>query len=147
MEIVGKGNANGNLSQVPKPPVYLSDAAKEHYKLMAKKLIKVERLKETYLSALEIYAEAMSQWEFANRRIREMNKKDLGSGYIQTYSTGATNITTEMSIRDKSIKILFDCFKQFGLDPSSDKGLKQEGNPNQLNAFDQLEKLLKSGTV
>ncbi|WP_422858785.1 hypothetical protein ACOKFD_15710 [Flagellimonas sp. S174] len=38
MEIVGINKASECLSEVPKPPVYLTDRAKEHYKSMARDL-------------------------------------------------------------------------------------------------------------
>lgn len=144
MKIAHIGKGSDTLQEVPKPPVYLNDRAKEHYKKMGSVLAKTGRLKEMYLPALEVYAEAMDQWEYAVRQIREMNREVSGSGYVQTYSTGAKNITTELVIRDRAISILWDCFKQFGLDPKSDKALKDTTDPNQLDIFKQMQKALQS---
>lgn len=142
MKTVHIGKGKETLSEVPKPPVYLNDQAKEHYKKMGAVLARLGRLKEIYLPALEIYAEAMAQWEFANRQIREKNHEQDGSGYLQVYTTGATNITTEMVLRNKAVEMLWDCFKQFGLDPKSDKALKDTTDPNQTSLFEELQKKL-----
>lgn len=142
MKTVHIGIGKDTLSEVPKPPVYLNDQAKDHYKKMAAVLIKLNRLKESYLPALEIYSEAMAQWEFSNREIRKKNIEEHGSGYLQTYSTGATNITTEMVLRNKAVDMLWDCFKQFGLEPKSDKALKDTVDPNQTSLFEELQKKL-----
>lgn len=142
MEIVSINKANDSLSEMPKPPVYLTDAAKEHYKDMARKLIKIQRLKDTYLPALEIYAESMALWEFTCRKIREAEKVDPGSGYFQTFSNGVVQNSTWLNQQNTAIKRLLDCFKQFGLDPSSDKNLKPV-DPGQLDLFKEIGKQLK----
>lgn len=142
MNLVHIGKGKDTLSEVPKPPVYLNDQAKEHYKKMGTVLARQGRLKEIYLPALEVYSEAMAQWEFANREIRRKNHEVEGSGYVQTYTTGASNITTEMVLRNKAVDMLWDCFKQFGLDPKSDKALKDTVDPNQTSLFEELKKRL-----
>jgi P27 family predicted phage terminase small subunit len=142
MEVVGINKANDCLSEVPKPPVYLTDAGKVHYKEMARKLIKIKRLKETYLPALEIYGESMALWEFTCRKIREAENEKPGSGYFQTFSNGVIQNSTWLNQQNTAIKRLLDCFKQFGLDPSADKNLKP-ADPNQMNLFEQLGKKLR----
>lgn len=142
MEIVSINKANDCLSEVPKPPVYLTDSAKEHYKDMARKLIKIQRLKETYLPALEVFAESMALWEFTCRKIRELEREEPGTGYFQTFSNGVTQNSTWLNQQNTAIKRMFDSFKQFGLDPSSDKNLKT-GDPNQTSIFDQWAKEIK----
>jgi P27 family predicted phage terminase small subunit len=140
MEIVSINKANDCLSEVPKPPVYLTDSAKEHWKDMARKLIKIQRLKETYLPALEVYAESRALWEFTCRKIRELEKEEPGSGYFQTFSNGVIQNSTWLNQQNAAIKRMFDSFKQFGLDPSSDKNLKPTSDPNQTSLFDELAK-------
>lgn len=125
------------LKTVPNPPSYLSASSKKHYKTMAEILIKADRLLETYLPALEVFADAMAMWEFAVREINRKNKENLGSGFIQKYKTGATNITTELVVKRDAEDTLFKCFKQFGMEPRSDKELKDDKkDPNQLDIFD-----------
>jgi len=142
--IVHLGKENGLLTKIPKPPTYLSNSGKKHYKKMALKLIKLKRLKEVFLNALEIYAEAMATWEWAARERKEKNKEEPGSGYIQTYRTGATNLSTELILMRDSEKTLFKCFKQFGIDPRSEKELNSTVDPNQGDLFAEFGKLKKS---
>jgi len=142
--IVHIGNGKSTLTKIPKPPAYLNNSAKKHYKEMASKLIKLERLKDIFLNALEIYAEAMATWEWASRQRKQKNSEDPGTGYIQTYRSGATNISTELIVMRDAEKTLFKCFKQFGLDPRSEKELKTDTNPNQLELFENLKKSMSS---
>lgn len=139
--VVSIGKGKDTLIQVPAPPKYLTDSAKKHYKFMGNVLAKNDRLKEIYLNGLEIYAEAMAQFQFANERIKEKNKDKYGTGYIQTFASGASNISTELSLRNNAADTLFKCFKTFGLDPKSDKELKSTSDPAQGSLFDELMKL------
>lgn len=141
MKTVHIGKGTDTMKEVPKPPVYLSEAAKQHFKEMAKKLIKVKRLKDTYLPALEIYAESMALWEYSCRQIREENKKEMGLGYVQKFKNGVTQNSVWFNHQNTAIKRLFDCFKQFGLDPAADKNLKTI-DPNQGNLFEELSRKL-----
>jgi phage terminase small subunit len=138
--VVSIGKGKDTLLEVPKPPIYLTDSAKKHYKFMGNVLAKNERLKETYLNALEIYAEAMAQFQFALERIKEKNKKEFGIGYIQTFKTGASNISVELTLKNNAEDTLLKCFKIFGLDPKSDKELKGSIDPGQTSLFDELMK-------
>lgn len=143
MKVVNIGQGKDTISEIPKPPAYLTNSAKKHYKAMAKNLIKLDRLKETFLPALEIYAEAMAQFEFAIREINAKNKEDYGSGYVQVFRTGAANITAEVSLKNNAEATLLKCFKQFGLDPRSEKELKADVNQLAFN-FEDLKKSLNS---
>jgi len=126
------------LLECPKPPVYLTNEAKKFYKKMGDILAKNERLKETYLNALEIYAESMAQWQFAISEIKKKNTKKYGTGYIQTFKTGAQNISVELSLKKDAEDTLLKCFKLFGLDPKSEKELKGVTDPGQLDFWEQL---------
>jgi phage terminase small subunit len=140
MKVVSINVGKDTLFKVPKAPVYLTDEAKKHYLFMGKILAKNERLKETYLNALEIYAEAMAQFEFALREIKRKNKEKFGAGYIQKFNSGAQNISVELTLKNNAEDTLFKCFKIFGLDPKSDKDLKEVANPNQTSLFEELMK-------
>ena len=136
--VVSINHGKDTLLKAPKPPMYLTDEAKKHYLFMGNILAKNERLKETYLNALEIYAEAMAQFEFSLREIKRKNKENFGSGYIQTFKTGAKNISVELTVKNNAEDTLIKCFKLFGLDPKSDKDLKDISNPNQTSLFEEL---------
>lgn len=142
-KVVHIGQGKDTLSKLPKPPVYLTDSGKVHYKKMGKYLIKLDRLKESFMPALEIYAEAMAQFEFAIREIKKKNRKDFGTGYIQVFKSGASNISTEITLKNNAEATLLKCFKQFGLDPRSEKELKVDTNQLAFG-FEELKKSLNS---
>ena len=139
-KIVHIGEGKETLTKVPKPPVYLTEDAKKHFLKMGLILAKHDLLKDKFLSALEVYAEAMAQWEFSIRRIKEKNKDKIGAGYIQKFKSGAENISVEITLKNDAEATLFKCFKIFGLDPKSEKELKNTTDPNQVNLFEQLMK-------
>jgi phage terminase small subunit len=120
--------------------MYLTDEAKKHFIFMGNILAKNDRLKETFINALEIYAEAMAQFEFALRGIKLKNKRNLGDGYIQTFKTGAQNISVELTLKNDAADTLFKCFKIFGLDPKSEKELKATTDPGQIDLFAEFYK-------
>ena len=136
--VVSINKGKDTLLKAPKPPMYLTDEAKKHYLFMGNILAKNDRLKETYLNALEIYAEAMAQFEFSLREIKRKNKDKFGTGYIQTFKTGAKNISVELTVKNNAEDTLLKCFKLFGLDPKSEKDLKDVSNPNQTSLFEEL---------
>jgi phage terminase small subunit len=136
--VVSIGKGTDTLLEVPKPPVYLTDEAKKQYLKMGKILAKNKRLKEMYLPALELYAESMAQFQFAVSEIRKKNKEKTGSGYIQKFKTGAQNISVEVTLKKSAADDLLKCFKIFGLDPKSEKELKDDFNPDQTSLFEQF---------
>lgn len=139
--VVSIGKGSDALLEVPKAPVYLNDDAKKHYLKMGKVLAKSKRLKEAFLPALEVYAESMAQFQFAVSEIRRKNKEKTGTGYIQKFKTGAENISVEVTLKKSAIDDLLKCFKIFGLDPKSEKELKDFSDPNQGNLFEEMLKM------
>ena len=123
--------------EVPKPPAHLSQAAKKGYAMMGNFLAQAERLKTYYLPTLEIWADAYAQWAWACSEINRKNKFEPGTGYIQTFKTGATNITTEMVVRNDAADNMLKCAKVFGLDPKSEKELNALVETGQLDLFEQ----------
>lgn len=141
MKAVHVGKATEVLKEIPKPPAYLDSRAKSHFKKLAKTLISSDLLKRIHEPALAVMAENFSQWEWAIREIRRKNKEKEGSGYRQKYSSGAQNISVELTIKRDAEKAIMQCFKQFGLDPRSEKDLKAVDNSGQTNLFEEFNKL------
>ena len=136
MEVAHKGKSSDLLKEIPKAPAYLDTKAKSHFKKIAKLLIASDSLKRIHVPALEVLAENFAQWEWAVREMRKKNKEKLGSGYIQKFNSGAKNISVELTIKRDAEKAIMQCFKQFGLDPKSEKELKREINPEQGDLFE-----------
>ena len=144
MKVVSIGKATDLVKEIPKAPTYLDSKAKSHFKKLARVLIEAQTLKKVHLPSLEIMAENFSQWEWAVREIRRKNKNKTGSGYKQKFNSGAENISVELSIKRDAEKAIMQCFKQFGLDPKSEKELKRDfTDPNQGDLFKQFANLKK----
>jgi len=122
----------------------LDSSAKQHFKKFARILISSESLKRIHLPALELMAENFSQWEWSVIQIRAKNKEKKGSGYVQRYNSGAENISVYLTIKRDAEKAIMQCFKQFGIDPKSEKELKQTVDPAQGDLFEEFGKLKKS---
>lgn len=144
MNVVSIGKGSDVLKQLPGPPPYLSTVAKKHYKQFGKTLIAAEILKRTHIGALEILAVNYEQWEWAIREIKNQNKEVEGQGYIQEFKSGAQNVSVYITLKRDAEKLILQCFKQFGLDPRSEKELKTDTNPNQLELFENLKKSMSS---
>lgn len=141
MNVVSINKGTDALLKVPAAPAYLSADGKKEYLKMGAILAKAQLLKEKFLPALEVYAEAKSQWNFAVTEIKRKNAKKIGEGYIQTYKSGAKNVSVEVTLRNDAEASLLKCFKIFGLDPKSEKELKSSTDPGQLDLFEQLMKI------
>ena len=135
MEIAHKGKATDLLKEVPKAPAYLSSKAKSHFKKIAKILISNDQLKRNHVPALELMSENFAQWEWAVREIKKKNAEKYGSGYIQKYASGAKNISVEITLKRDAEKAIMQCFKQFGLDPKSEKDSQASVDPAQTDLF------------
>lgn len=138
MKVIEINDGKDTLLSVPKPPSYLSNSAKKHYLQMGAILAKNSRLKELYLDALVVYSEAMAQYQFALQEIKDKNSEDFGSGFVQTFRTGAQNVSVYVTLKNDAQDTLFKCFKIFGLDPKSEKELKSTVDPDQTNLFEQF---------
>jgi phage terminase small subunit len=124
---------------LPKAPSFWDTPTKNNYKSVGALLIKAKLLKETHLPILKILAGQLSQIESAERAIFKKNKAADMSGYIQKFSTGASQLSPEVTLREKAIKQAFICFKRFGLDPKSEKELQGAVvDPGQTNLLDAL---------
>ena len=135
MEIVGKGNGSSLLSKLPAPSRFLCPVSKKYYQKIGKTLITSETLKSIHLVTLEMLASNCAQWEFAVKAIGKKERKESGTGYIQKYSTGATNITTELVLKRDAEKAIERSIAAFGMDPQSEKKLKQVADPGQGQLF------------
>ena len=135
MEIVGKGNGSDLILKLPGASRFLDTAAKKYYSKIGKLLIKSKVLKDIHLVTLEVLATNLAQWEFAVKEINRKNRKKMGDGYIQKYSTGATNISTELVLKRDAEKAIDRSIAAFGMDPQSEKKLKSNIDPGQGSLF------------
>ena len=125
MRVAHIGQGKDTLTQIDKVPAHLDAVAKKCYKEVGNFLAKIDRLRETNLHNLEVFAAAYSQFVWACKEINDKNKAAMGDGYIQVFlKTGARQISPEITVRDGAADTMLKCSKLFGLDPKSEKELK-----------------------
>lgn len=144
MEVVGIGNGDGLLKELPKAPSFLSPSAKRNYKELGEILISAQLLKEIHLKTLEIFATNYEQWKWSVKAIADKNKEKLGSGYMQVFSTGATNLTTELTIKRNAEKAMAENIASFGMDPQNEKKLNMNKGGEQGDLFEGFKNFAKS---
>ncbi len=138
MKIIHSGPSNGLIKKLPKAPEYFDKNTKSNYLRIGQILISSQILKEKHLLTLVILAVEFSQFQYAITAINKENKKKIGSGFIQVFSTGAKNISAEVTLKQQAEKQIFVCLRRFGLDPKSEKELDISNDPNQTNLLDKL---------
>lgn len=137
MEIVGKGAGTDLLSKLERPSGFLCATSKRYYKKLGQVLIGASVLKRIHLPTLEMLATNCAQWEFAVKEMNRKNKVSSGTGYIQTYQSKATNISTELVLKRDAEKAMRENIAAFGMDPQSEKKLKAATiDPGQTNLFE-----------
>ena len=134
------------LAELPTAPSHFIHAQKLMWKKIGTMLIEAEILKGKHLQILEMFALYMDQCTWATKEINRLNKLKRGRGYIQTYVTGARNISPEVTLRDKATREIFICLKRLGLDPKSEKDIKpgQGVDPSQIDIWGVLAGAKKS---
>jgi len=142
MKIAHIGKGSEMLQELPAPPTIMSVAAKKYYNKLGAMLIKAGLLKEIHLVTLEMFATNYEQWCWSVKAIALKNRKKMGTGFMQKYSSGATNITTELAVKRNAEDALAKNIKAFGLDPLSEKALKATTDPAQTDLFADFEKAM-----
>ena len=119
----------------------MTDRARKLYDYFGQKLVGTGRLTELDLPNLVQLAIAWDKFIWAEERMAQKNAQEMGAGYVQRFKSGATNITTEFSIAEKSQDQIIKLSKMFGLsfkDRHGMTGFFQEQDPNQTSMFDDL---------
>lgn len=129
------------ISSVAPKYLSLSTGAKKIYSQLVEKIGEKMKLSRLHEDVIGMLAVEIDTWVWANSEIQRKNKSNSGSGYIQKFASGATNITTEMSIRNQALKNVGMLSKKFGL---TVRDLKEIGETNDKNQLSLLEQLLKS---
>lgn len=133
---------NSVLTKVPKAPVYLCSDSKKYFERNAKILIDAKILKKRHLEALAILADNLAQKEWAIREIRRKNREKMGKGFIQKFTSGAQNISVEITLRNTAEKRILECLSLFGMDPKSEKANSTKDASQLEFGFEELKRAL-----
>jgi phage terminase small subunit len=127
------------LKELPQPDSKMALTAAQKYWwywfgaefLSTRKLTKVDLV---HLQELAFWMDARSK---AYKVVRKMGY----DGLVQTFKSGATNITGHLSVIEKADKHISDISAHFGMSIRDRKRLKEkQDNPDQTNLFDELLK-------
>jgi len=134
---VKKLQDDGLVKKIPDSPKMLSTVGRRYWKSLSATLIDAKVLKKAHLPALEILADQYAQYEEAALEIKLQNKEKRMSGYVQTFTSGAQNVSVYVTLKKDAAKTILQILKQFGMDPKSEKDLNMEP-PNQLSLLEIL---------
>lgn len=149
MEVVHK--SEGKINQVPTQEEHLLyqvlqklPAPKKHFNLTKEQKYWWYWFGREFVSTKQfttldlIHLQKAAFWLNArNQAIGMINEKGYNGGLVQTFATGATNISGHVSIIEKADKHLEDVSSHFGLSFKDRNKLKMPtGDPAQLDMFE-----------
>ena len=131
--------ANNKLAKMPKPPGWFkcSATAKKIYTELAARLIEAHPMAEIDQYGVLMLAVAFEQYNWATAEIARKNSRTPGAGYVQHFATGASNISAELTVREKAHRQILELANRFGLTLRDRITLKTpNGDPAQLDFYE-----------
>lgn len=122
-------------AEIPNPPEWLDDIAKEEWRRVAPELVKVKLLSKVDITALEAYCKAYSRWRDAEKQMDTVKStvfKTKGN-YVQQLP--------QVAIAQKYLSICKGFMTEFGLTPSSRSRMLL---PGEKDLDTEMEDLLNS---
>ena len=117
----------------------ISNRAKKIYKILFEVLNRHKRIEETDIITISLFAQNMDTYAIANEIIHEKEKIKNGSGYIQTFKSGASNFSPEYLLRSNAEKQILVYIKKLGLSLRDRKEITSMiQDDKQLSLLDQL---------
>lgn len=115
--------------EAPDMPDWLSaDAAAEWDRVVAD-LLTLRLVSRLDMMALATYCEAVADWQRFRRLIAEKNAKADGDGDVQTFATGAKQISVWRQLANDAEKRANTAGAQFGFSPMARRNLKAAPPP------------------
>lgn len=132
------------LKDLPKPTanMKLNAAQKKWWYWFGVEFVKTNQVSQVDLMHLQ---QAAFWMDARCKAIHQVNQKGY-AGLVQTFTSGATNVSGHVSIIEKADKHLADVSAHFGLSIKDRKKLdtKTSTDPNQLDLLDEITKALSS---
>lgn len=154
MEIIHKADGSWNdpetkksnsdlyeiITKLPAPinRFNLSKDQKFWYKYYGDQLVSSNKLTKTDLFHLHRLAQSIDYYLQAEK---EIASRGYHGGLIQTYTSGAANVSAHLTLREKMLKDIDDISKHFGFSFKDRAKLNQiKEDPQQLDIFSQFLK-------
>lgn len=136
--------SNDNLYEIIKKlpaPIgkfYLTKDQKFWYKYYGDQLVSSNKLTKTDLFHLHRLAQSIDYYLQAQE---EISKRGYSGGLVQTYASGAANVSAHWTLREKCLKDIDEISKHFGFSFKDRAKLTQiKEDPGQLDIFEQFFK-------
>jgi P27 family predicted phage terminase small subunit len=120
-------------SSLPKPFRKLTTDQRRHYNRYGKELLKAKKLKDRDSIALTKLAVAVDEY---NQLQDAIEAEGLHGGIVQTFKSGATNVSGYVSARSGVFKEIQRLSKSLGLSIRDRKEIDRIGDPQQGELFD-----------
>jgi phage terminase small subunit len=104
-------------------------------------LIDSKKLTDPDLIHLHALAKSIDYMLQAEEKI---NEKGYNGGLVQTFTSGATNISAHMTVREKMLKEIDNYSKHFGFSFKDRMKLNEESGPSNQYSLFELEKMAQS---
>lgn len=113
----------------PPMPDYLSPAAQEEWGRVVPDLLALGWVHQLDMMALASYCEAVADWRRFRELIKKKNAAEDESGDVQTYSTGAKQISVWRQLANDAEKRANAAGALFGMSPLSRRNMKAAPQP------------------
>jgi len=112
--------------EIPKAPKTLTKEAREEWERIAPHLAQLGLVSQIDRAALAAYCTAWGDYEWAERRIAELNKvaratgdKTGDAGRIGKTPSGYLQISVQMQIRNRALEFMAKFLAEFGMSPAA----------------------------
>ena len=120
--------------EAPDKPDWLDEDASREWDQLIPDLLKLRLISRLDGQGLAQYCEAVTEYRRFSLAIREANKNALSprSGDVQTYRTGAKDLSIWRKLRNDAQRRADDIGRQFGFTPLARRGLKPAAPQGEL---------------
>lgn len=128
------------LVEIPKPPSFLMDLAKKHWKEQAEILQRAGLLTEVDLDAFAAMCNSYATWVDAQRQLKK-------TGMLVRGPSGHPVMSPYISISEKALNRLLQYQKEFGLTPSSRTRVQLDSGDGEEDEFSEFLKKGEQGAA
>jgi P27 family predicted phage terminase small subunit len=143
---IPEGEVSDFIDGLPVPPSYwkLSPRVKKIYREIGNQLVQEKMLKSFDKYALIMLATAVDEYITMSEIIQDKEAVKRGSGMIQTFKNGTSNVSTEFTVRERAFKTILQVSGKFGMTVRDRLSMNlKKAESGQLNLFDQMNDMLK----
>lgn len=129
--------------EAPPMPDWLSDDAALEWERVVADLLVLGWVSKLDMMALATYCEAVADWKRFRRLIAEFNAKAEGSGDVQTFATGAKQISVWRQLANDAEKRANAAGAMFGFSPMARRNMKAQPAQGELFPNEQRDAAAK----